>query len=500
MARPTLPFIVRVAIGSRFPFIFPKETEHGRQPTIRHLIGPTQSGVIALPGDYNNDGRADIAFHRPGSRWQSAPVLLANGDGSWTSVNFSVPYWANQPGVIALPGDYSGDGKTDIAFHRPGSRWLSVPILFAKGNGTWNFHNYGEEVTSQGLPDWSNQPGVIALPGDYSGDGKTDIAFHRPGSHWQSLPVLRSHGNGDWTPSNAAAPGGWANQPDVIAIPGDYDNDSKTDIALHRPGSHWQSLPVYFSQGDGTWTATNHAVPGWANQSETIAIPGNPSPVSNLIVPELTSDPGATNTLFLDFDGIFDAVGDFDLPAMDFDGDPSSFSDFEKELIIDIHKRVAEDYLPFDINVTTIDPSGKANLDPSRIWTTAIGGRASDLGLGGNDTGCYGCISGVPVVWSTVVGANSAQLANTASHESGHKFGLQHQSQFDEGGNLIEHYSLGGSDWTPIMGNNLQTDRTVWHYGLNVSGELQNDVAILGNRLGYRDDDPSAGYCDTNRK
>src|SRR6266498_4130193 len=57
--------------------------------------------------DYNGDGRSDIAFHRPGSTWGSVPVLFGTGNGSWASANSAVPGWANQPGVVALPGDYN---------------------------------------------------------------------------------------------------------------------------------------------------------------------------------------------------------------------------------------------------------------------------------------------------------------------------------------------------------------------------------------------------------
>lgn len=242
-----------------------------------------QPGVISLAGDYNGDGKSDIAFHRPGSDWESVPILFSKGDGSWSFHNYgeqvksqSLPDWPNQPDVIALPGDYNGDGKTDIAFHRPCSSWESVPILFSQGNGNWTYHNYGDQVKSQSLPSWANQPGVKALPGDYDNDGKTDIAFHRPGSNWASVPVLLSEGNGSWSPNNYAAPS-WANQSGTVAIAGDYDGDGKQDIAFHRPdyNSNWESVPVLFSQGNGRWRPANYPAPSWANRSYMVAVPGD---------------------------------------------------------------------------------------------------------------------------------------------------------------------------------------------------------------------------------
>ena len=226
-----------------------------------------ESGVIAVPGDYNQDGRRDIAFHRPGSSWSTVPVLFANGDGTWTATNKSEPGWANQPGVIAVPGDYNFDGRTDIALYRPNSTWTTVPVLFANGDGTWT-------GTNKSAPDWADQPGVVAVRGDYNLDGRTDIAFHRPGSTWSTVPVLFANGDGTWTGTNKSEPG-WANQPGVIAVPGDYNQDGRGDIALYRPNSTWTTVPVLFANGDGTWTGTNKSAPGWANQQDVVAIRGD---------------------------------------------------------------------------------------------------------------------------------------------------------------------------------------------------------------------------------
>jgi hypothetical protein len=97
-------------------------------------------------------GRTALAFVRPGSDWNSVPTLFSNGDGSWRDTNFVVPSWANQPGVIPIPGNYSGDGRTGIAFIRPGSDWNSVPVLFSNGDGSWRDTNFV-------VPSWANQPG-----------------------------------------------------------------------------------------------------------------------------------------------------------------------------------------------------------------------------------------------------------------------------------------------------------------------------------------------------
>src|SRR5437867_2527541 len=77
-------------------------------------------------------------------------------------------------------------------------------------------------------------------------------------------------------------------------------------------------------------------------------------------VPALNSLPGAPAALYLDFDGDFESnwggIPNIVTPAYDTDGDPTSFSDYELACINQIWQYVAEDYSPFNINVTTVAP------------------------------------------------------------------------------------------------------------------------------------------------
>jgi hypothetical protein len=67
-------------------------------------------------------------------------------------------------------------------------------------------------------------------PGDFDGDGKTDMALYRSGAWY----ILRSTDNG----ITAVAFGGLAGD---IPVPADYDGDGKTDIALYSGGT-WHVL------------------------------------------------------------------------------------------------------------------------------------------------------------------------------------------------------------------------------------------------------------------
>src|SRR5437867_4110981 len=92
-------------------------------------------------------------------------------------------------------------------------------------------------------------------------------------------------------------------------------------------------------------------------------------PLSDL--PLLSSNPSAAAKIFLDFDGHTESswlnfnhtmvngvsTPGIITPAFDQDGDRTTFSDSEETSIREIWSRVAEDYAPFNVDVTTIDPA-----------------------------------------------------------------------------------------------------------------------------------------------
>ena len=117
------------------------------------------SGARPVVGDYNGDGRDDIAVVG-GVGWLSVPVMLSQGaSGNFTFVNEPLadfPIFAQQGGVRAVSGDFDGDGDDDLAL-AGGVDWLSVPVAMSRGDGS--FSTPSNTSTSFALP--AREPATI---------------------------------------------------------------------------------------------------------------------------------------------------------------------------------------------------------------------------------------------------------------------------------------------------------------------------------------------------
>lgn len=230
---------------------------------------------------------------------------------------------------------------------------------------------------------------------------------------------------------------------------------------------------------------------------------GSPLPLTNL--PLLNSRPGAPVSVILKMDGYTDndpgwiafrnrGTGPIVTPAFDLDGDPLTFNPEELRQIEEIWYRVAEDFSPFNINVTTIAPPTLNDFEHVMViiggdndWAPAAGGWGQ---IDGFSTGR----ANTNYVFSELF-FNPHQISSAASHESGHTFGLLHQSVYDANGNKTAEYNPGDAALAPIMGVGYSAIRDTWWNGPSSTSatSIQDDMAYLtrsANRtVQYRTDD-----------
>jgi len=207
-----------------------------------------------------------------------------------------------------------------------------------------------------------------------------------------------------------------------------------------------------------------------------------PSYNSNIV--SLQSYPGAQGVLLLDFFGGYiptwngTTVGAYPKPNV------------SNDQIRDVWKRVAEDFMGFNINVTTdirVYQNAPAISRQRCVFTPSTAamppGAAGVAFIGswnwGNDTVC----------WSIyLTGKNAAEVG---SHEPGHTLGLAHQGTSTLG--YYEGQGSGPTGWAPIMGVGYYQPVSTWAHGEyfdanNFEDELLK-ITTQNNNVTYRPDD-----------
>lgn len=202
-------------------------------------------------------------------------------------------------------------------------------------------------------------------------------------------------------------------------------------------------------------------------------------------VPLLSSYPSASAVIFLDFDG-----HTVDNTAWNYNGPiycaPAALTNTQ---ITEAFNRVAEDYRPFNLNITTdstkylaapLTKRMRVIITPTYEWYGASGGVAYVGSFNwGDGTPCF--------VFSGLLGNNTKNISEAASHEAGHTLGLFHQSTYNGSCVKTAEYNPGiGSGeigWAPIMGVGYSKNLTLWNSGPNSYGcsNIQNDLEIISN-------------------
>lgn len=196
---------------------------------------------------------------------------------------------------------------------------------------------------------------------------------------------------------------------------------------------------------------------------------------------QLESLPGAPGIIYLDFDGEV-VSGSSWVGGATINAQSPNFSD---EKIINVWKIMAEDFRPFNLNVTTRRDLFDAAPNNRRMMCifTPTRDAAPDSG-GVAYLNSFSSNSNNPC-WVYNLGTRSA--GETGSHEVGHTLGLSH-----DGKPGVTYYE-GHGDWSPIMG--WSVNRAIGHWS---SGEYsdatntQDDIAIIANNrngVGFQNDD-----------
>jgi hypothetical protein len=228
----------------------------------------------------------------------------------------------------------------------------------------------------------------------------------------------------------------------------------------------------------------------------------------------LNSRAGANQTIYLDFDGhttsgtywnsSYKSGADIITPAYDFDGNTAAFSNAELERIQYIWQRVAEDFIPFNVNVTTQAPTDINDLIKSGTGDTrwgvrvVIGGSSYDwFGAGAGGVAylnSFNWNSDTPTfVFEEQLGnGNEKYTTEAISHEVGHTLGLNHDGRISPQEGYYSGQGSGETGWATIMGVGYYKNLSQWSKGEYTSASnTEDDLQIITtkNGFGYRTDD-----------
>ncbi|WP_436516354.1 FG-GAP repeat domain-containing protein [Ekhidna sp. To15] len=186
------------------------------------------SAGYTWPGDYDGNGMTDIASAISGTIY----VYLSTGDdfemNAWTVPN----QWGSSD--YSWTGDFNGDGKTDIASANAGDIYMHLSTGLNFSSDTWTVPN-----------QWGGSG--YSWVGDFNGDGKTDIASANSGDIYVHLSTGTGFTNDTWT-----VPNQWGSS-DYTWV-GDFNGDGKTDIASANAGDIYVHLSTGSGFNSSTWT------------------------------------------------------------------------------------------------------------------------------------------------------------------------------------------------------------------------------------------------------
>ncbi len=194
-------------------------------PAADFAVGSDPQGSVV--GDFNGDGRADLAVAELSGH---VSVLLGDGAGG---LGPPATFATGDNPLLLAAHDLSGDGILDLAVTSGGSSSTDVSVLLGNGAG-----GFGSAVN---YPVGGLSGAVVVA--DFNGDARPDLAVTVPVSN--NVSVLLGDGSGGF----AAAVSFTAGTLPYGMVTADLDDDSDSDLVVANYGA--DDVSVLLGDGAG---------------------------------------------------------------------------------------------------------------------------------------------------------------------------------------------------------------------------------------------------------
>lgn len=246
---------------------------------IHKLSSPESNYFPLAAGDFNNDGKNDVLFYDPDGGSKLFWIGYGDGKGGFSSFELA----PNLPGIttgnfstiVAQTGDFNGDGRPDVAlaYQKNDSNGypisIDVELYLNNGNGFTDagaIYTYAMPTGSGGGVLYHTTPEFDLLVGDYDGDGHADLALRylisvNSGSADANLFILYGNGAGKFTPVKVFAD----RDSYLIFNAADLNDDGFTDLA----GVEYDSS-VHIFHGHANRTMSETVLPATLTQNTAL--------------------------------------------------------------------------------------------------------------------------------------------------------------------------------------------------------------------------------------
>ena len=189
-----------------------------------------QFPALAL-GDFNGDGKVDLAATGAVPGATSLAILLGKGDGTFTA---GPVYPGTTRGISMVAADFNRDGKMDLAILDDTGATLRV--RFGNGDGTFQ------------PPIATPVIGTVLIAADFNGDGIVDLATTVAAFANGGIRILLGRGDGSFGApiTMPVADGAGA------VVSADVNGDGVPDLVVQEGAG---TVRVYTGKGDGTFLA-----------------------------------------------------------------------------------------------------------------------------------------------------------------------------------------------------------------------------------------------------